>query len=182
MLPAVKCYEATLALAQDGALHISAFNQGFRANTRLAPAAAIRITDWLKSNQTEWVRDNVESPVMQDHISYSHETGKISLVTLGGIQEFDAHSDEALAKLVRALKRRAPVLRSDAEQELPAFLPTPTEEELGRRQILTNVASASGIKAYSKPQPRFNQSQISQAESKKRIDNILDDLFAQAVK
>lgn len=83
-------------------------------------------------------------------IAYSHETGEITLVTGGGVENFNPNDDEHLARLVRKLKAFAPTPESEAQPNLPNILPQPTAEQFANRTIYTNPAHASGIDRYRK--------------------------------
>lgn len=172
-----KTYSATITITDDGAVHVAARSKlVFLATRRFTPTELFRLKEWLTNPATDWERD-LNGIHINDTITYNQETGFV-VVDTGSVQEnFDPHSEEAWAKLVRKLKRRAPAPRSAGEVEIPELLPQPTEADLARRTILANVASASGIKGYTRP--RAGQtSTLSPEASKAKVNDILGLLAA----
>lgn len=171
-------YEFTVAFT-DGQIHAHVLYRGVFVATRTfkpdEPMSAIE--EWCKDSAL-WTRD-IHSTNVEDKICYSHDDGKIHLTGfLGTHTAFDPNSDESMAKLVRHLKRRAPILNVGKEQPTLVGLPIPTQEDLDRRIIATRIGIPDGVSSHGlKPRYRSQQSAVSQAKTKEIVDGILAGLL-----
>lgn len=171
-------YEFTVSFT-NGAIHAHVLYRGVFVATRTfrpdEPMSAVE--EWCRDSAL-WTRD-MHATNVEDKICYSHDDGKIHLTGfLGTHQTFDPNSDESLAKLVRQLKRRAPILNVGEEQPVLEGLPIPSKEDLDRRIIATQIGIPDGVSSRGiKPRYRSQQSAVSQAKTKEIVDNILKGLL-----
>lgn len=180
-MPSQSRYEALITVMDDGSIHLKASIKGFSASTRLSPVKALALREWLRSPDTEWERDPMSQPTLET-IRFSHESGAILVQGLGYEKSFNPDNEESMIRLVRHLMRKAPLPVADGQQKLPGVLPEVTEEDLAKRTVLAEVASASGIKAYKKPKPRYNQPTASQIRSMELIESALGNLLHKGIK
>lgn len=168
--------DCTLILSTDGSVYIEAKRLQYRMEARIPPARALAIREAVE--HAEWEHD----PKLLNFasVAYSEETGKLALVTGGGVEYFDPLNDESLAKFVRRLKARAPAPKHVEAPPLPGILPEPTEEQLARRTIYSAVGSAEGV-TYRKPSKHRQAPAASAERSKELIANALGLLKARNV-
>lgn len=182
-----KRYETSISLTEDGALHIHAKrSDGFVANKRFTPSAALAIREWLTSSGTDWERDPRPNQSGQEvEVEYSHDTGYI-VVNPGAHpksyyapKSFDPNSDEALAKFVRYLKSRAP--RPNAsEPDLPDLLPQPTADQLAKATRYVHAMPANGYvgQASKRKTSKSGRTVASLAKSRERLAELRKQLIA----
>lgn len=145
-------YDATVTFSKDGSIHVelrSGRGGGTKASKRFTRDELHALFDWQRI--ADWESD--PNPDYSQRIDYSHETGELRLVTGSGLERFDPHSEEALAKLVRKLKSRAPLPPALVDQPTLPDLPIPTAEQMANRTIYTTPSAAHGAKAPKRPNP-----------------------------
>lgn len=165
-------FDATLHVnPSDDSLHVVAYDiDGRAASFRFSPAKAMAVKDWLKDPQTWADLEPLARNTNGATISYSHDTGQITLTDKRSAKSFDPHKDEDMAKLVRVLKTKAKIPRSAAQPSLPG-LPVVTELDLKtKRQIFTKAMPAGGVKGQSH---KAAEHSISDAEAKKRLSALM---------
>ena len=175
-------YDAFLHVdpATNGLHVVVTDSDGYRAHKRFSPSTLLPLRDWLKSPET-WVEaERAEIANANALIHYCHETGRLVVRKGDTERRFDPNDEEHLAKFVRYLKGLKPIASAD-QPPLPHTLPKPTEEQLARRTILSQVGSAGGIPGYKKPRQRYNQPAVSQAKSQELISKALASLLASRV-
>lgn len=112
----------------------------------------------------------LRTPWHSREVSYSHETGKITLHHPAGDTKFDASDDEAVAKFVRQLKRIAAMPVSKHQEKLPIELPAVTAEDLATKRTVYKNTAGMGYKKASKPKERS----MSAIRSEEIIKGLLD--------
>ncbi len=138
-----------------------------------------KIREWCDESSL-WTRD-MHASVAEDKITYDHTDGKLHLTGfLGTHNAFDPNDDEALARLVRLLKRRAPA-PGNAMSVQPTIpnLPIPSEEDMARRTILTQIGIPAGVEGYRphKVKQRYQQPAVSAARTQEIASGIIADFF-----
>lgn len=176
-------YEFTINVAPDGQIYAFVMYRGvFAAARTFQPTEPMSaIVEWCNDSKL-WTRDLAMAERLNDTISYDHNDGKLHLIT-GWSQvhsTFDPNSDESLAKLVRTLKRKAPVPLSTANAQPPLEgLPIPTAEQLANAQRFNQIGIPEGVTAAGirKPKQRYQQPAVSQARTKEIVESIFADMF-----
>lgn len=176
-------YHFSMTVSPDGTTHAYVLHRGvFVASRTFAKGELNELPQWL-ADASIWTRDLAQC-TMNAAISYDHHDGMVHLSTAIGLDErFDPLSEESMAKLVRHLKRRAPIpeakwMPGDKGIHQPLLpLPIPTVAEMAARTIYSNVGIADGAGRYRSPQPRYNKSAVSREKSQEIAKSILSDLF-----
>lgn len=150
-----------------------------RARIELSPIHTLEtLGQWLANPEsfpeTWWSKDG--EPSSARTISFDHDRGKLILHHPVKNEEFDPNDDEALAKMVRKLKRLS--MTGTKNPTAPLFhpeLPTVTKEDMEtKRTVFTNPATPDGLgKSYKPPKPRYNQPTASALRSKELADKAL---------
>jgi len=171
-------YEFTVTVDDQGRIHAHVLHRGvFVAHrTFTSENTMMDLHDWM-TDSSVWTRSLAANNV-NHQISYDHADGKLHVVGFVGTHNaYDPLSDESMARMVRHLKRVAPILHVNVEQPTLDNLPIPTDEQLAARTIYTNLGIADGAGKYHRPQPRYNKSSVSAARSQELVKSILADMF-----
>jgi hypothetical protein len=162
----------------NGRTHIVAYSHDGRCVSKeFEPTATMAdFETWAQSPDT-WAGIEPVARAQDSTINYSHETGKITLVTHRQDRSFDPNNDEDLARLVRQLKRIASMPVETKQREIPNLLPEPTPEELAARTIYKNVGVPDGVRRGRTPKARYQRPAVSAAETLKLANKALEDLL-----
>lgn len=173
-------YEFTVTFSDDNEkifAHVMFRGVFVAARTFSASEPMSAIHDWCNESHL-WTRD-LHASIAEDRITYDHSDGKIHLTGFMGTHNaFDPNDDEALARFVRLLKRRAPAPGNIMSvQPVLDNLPIPTEKELANRQIFTQIGIPAGVEGYRphKPKPRYQQPAVSAAKSREIVSALLSE-------
>ena len=132
---------------------------------------------WAQDPDT-WIGIEPVARSVDSQINYSHDTGKLQLITHRQERAFDPNDDEDLARLVKHLKRLNPMAQSRGQRAIPNLLPEPTEAELARRTIYSNVGVPDGTGGkYTNAKPRYLKQSASRARSEEIAKQLLADMF-----
>ncbi len=173
-------YTLDITPSEDGNVFISGagdVNSVFPDHTPIA-----EIITWADGRPAFTLKQRMSHREPALAIRFDNISGLLYLRTANGTEiKYDPLSDEAIARLVRKVKSFAPIPHetpSNKQRTLPG-LPEPTDADLARRTIYTNIGIPVGVSGYRphKPRPRYQQSTASKARSQEIAAAIVAELF-----
>lgn len=153
-------FTGSITQAKDGSLYIELQSLRVKGRKRFTPAQLLPLREWLNDAKLLDHPDWPDAPVKVSglRISYSHDDGLIRLEAQSGVNYYDPLKDEDLARLVRHLKARVPIPKSD-QPILPVDLPEVTANDLAtKRTVYKRTGIPVGLNGKSiKPQPKTRE-------------------------